>query len=77
MNIALGIIAMFIVGVFMGYIISRHNSHKEYVGTLRIDNSDPEDGPYLFLELSSNPNTLKQFNYVILKVDARNYISQK
>ena len=49
------------------------------VGTLRIDNSDPEDGPYLFLELAegSNPNNFKNRAYVTFKVNATNFISHE
>ena len=61
-----------ISGCILGIIISRKNP----VGNLRIDNSDPEDGPYLFLELSADPNSIKS-KYVTFKVVAKNFISQK
>lgn len=49
------------------------------VGTLRIDNSDPDEPPYLFLELKkeSNPNNFKNKKYVTFDVNAKNYISHE
>lgn len=46
------------------------------IGTLRIDTSDP-DGPFMFLELSKDVNAVASKKYVVLKVNLKNYISQK
>lgn len=46
------------------------------IGTLRIDTSDP-DGPFMFLELSKDVDTVASEKYVVLKVNLENYISQK
>lgn len=67
----------FVLGLTIGYIASQIMGREEPVGDLRIDNSDPEEGPLLFLELDSNPNTLKLRKKVTLNVKAENYISQK
>lgn len=63
------------VGLFIGHVAKRPNP----IGNLRIDNSDPDDGPYIFLELSSEstPNLLKLKKYITLEVKAENYVSQK
>lgn len=71
------LIIIFLFGVMMGYIIAKITSCEKPVGVLRVDHSDPDDGPYLFLELSSNPNTLIHDTYVTLKVNTQSYISQK
>lgn len=71
------IIIGFILGLGIGYIAAKFTYDKEPIGDLRIDESDPEDGPYLFLELNSRPNTFKHLNRVTLNVVAKNYISQK
>ena len=47
------------------------------VGTLRIDTSDPDDVPYMFLELSKGLRAIMHKKYVILKVNTKNFISQK
>jgi hypothetical protein len=79
MAIALFAIMMFLIGAFTGYLIAQIADRPHPVGNLRIDNSDPDDGPYLFLELSSEstPNLLKLKKYVTLEVKAENYVSHK
>lgn len=66
-----------LVGVLIGVIATLIITRPRPIGSLRIDESDPDDGPYLFLELSTDPNVIKQDKYVTFKVDARNYISPK
>ena len=46
------------------------------LGTLRIDTSDPDDGPYLFLELSCDPRLIMSQKTVLLKVNTESYLSQ-
>jgi hypothetical protein len=46
-------------------------------GSLRIDTSDPEDSPYMFLELLKDLNSITQKKYVILKVNTNNFIPRK
>jgi hypothetical protein len=74
MVIIIGISAS-ILGFILGFIAA--SIYKKYVGTLRIDQSDPDDSPYLFLEMSEDPRQLLSKKRVNLKVDVRNYISQK
>lgn len=45
------------------------------VGTLRIDSSDP-DGEYMFLELYTHVDNVKNRKQVVLDVNIENYISQ-
>lgn len=72
------LVAAVILGFVVGVICVRTSIRNErLVGTLRVDNSDPDDVPYLFLELTSNPEVIKQRKYVTLKVDVKNYLSQK
>ncbi|MBQ8132897.1 MAG: beta-lactamase induction signal transducer protein [Clostridia bacterium] len=52
-------------------------SRLRATGSLRIDRSDPEDSPHLFLELSKGVNCFYRKKYIILKVRNENYISQK
>ena len=47
------------------------------VGSLRIDRSDPSDGPYMFLELNKPVQSVTSKAYVILKVKEQDYISPK
>ena len=68
-------IIAFLVGVLIGTIIYAIAVKTASVGTLRIDQSDPEDSPYLFLELDKNLSTIVSKQYVIMKVNLKNYIS--
>ena len=55
-----------IVGIFLTILILR----KEPIGTLRIDYSDPDSGPYLFLEIpQKNKHLITQKKTVTFKVD--------
>ena len=74
MAIAFAIIFAF--GLVTGYSISKLFVKQVPLGVLRIDESDP-DGPYIFLELSTDPRIIKQNRYVTLEVNATSYISQK
>lgn len=60
----------------LGFIVGRATARKDPIGILHVDNSDPEDGPYLFLErLQVNPNNLKNKEHVTLEVVVKNFIS--
>lgn len=59
-----------IVGIFLTILILR----KKPIGTLRVDYSDPDSGPYLFLEIpQKNSHLITQKKTVTFKVD----LSQK
>lgn len=64
------------IGIMVGSIITRIIIRPLDIGTLRIDTSDP-DGPFMFLELSKDVDTVASEKYVVLKVNLENYISQK
>ena len=64
------------IGIAVGSIITRIIIRPLDIGTLRIDTSDP-DGPFMFLELSKDVDTVASKKYVILKVNLKSYISQK
>lgn len=59
-----------IIGIFLTILILR----KEPIGTLRVDYSDPDSGPYLFLEIpQKNSHLIAQKKTITFKVD----LSQK
>lgn len=48
------------------------------VGTLRIDTSDQEDGPYIFLEIDHGKiSEIYKKKHIMLRVNLKNYISHK
>ena len=67
---------LFILGIVIGGLVTAFIFIQVSVGTLRIDRSDPNDVPYLFLELSTSPNEVGKKKYVMLKVSTENYLSQ-
>ena len=71
------IIIIFLVGVLLGIFVSIIISRFRAVGSLRIDTSDADDSPYLFLELSSNVNEVYKQKYVTLRINTNNFISHK
>ena len=73
-QVVMSVIVCFICGYMLGY--SFGSNKRKPIGTLRVDSSDP-DGPYLFLELETDPDFIKKEKYVLLKVDTKSYISQK
>ena len=62
----------FMVGIvsFLVYLIVRS------VGTLRVDQSDPTEQPYLFLELDKPVESVINKKYVVFRVNKKNFISQ-
>ena len=72
----------FIIGIMIGFsiglVFGRWRLHKEAIGLLRIDQSDPDSGPYLFLEVSrQGMSAIYKKKYVVLKTEVKNYISQE
>ena len=67
---------LLVVSLGLGIIIGSALKRKKPVGNLVIDNSDP-DGPYMFLELTGDPNTELNDKEVTFTVVHKDYISQK
>lgn len=72
-----------LIAVIISSIISSlitiwlRKDYKKVVGTLRIDSSDPEDEPYIFLELNKGVGDVSRRSVVTLKVSTKSYLSQK
>lgn len=59
-------------GVMLGSFITFFVTRKKIVGTLKVDNSDPDSGPYLFLEIPQrNSYMIMKYKEVTFKVDLR------
>ena len=57
------------IGIFIGVLLTVFFLRKNMVGTLLVNTSDPDDAPYLFLELSKDVSDVTSKRYVILKVN--------
>ena len=67
-----------VIGIMVGVLLSRFIFREKPVGSLRVDESDPDSGPYLFLELDrSGADAIYKQRYVRLRVELKNYISHK
>ena len=54
MEIYILIVMALLIGFAIGSLITNLAYGRLKVGTLRVDRSDPDDPPYLFLELNKN-----------------------
>ena len=76
MELVIILVIIFAIDIVSASIITKIITKPLDIGTLRIDTSDP-DGPFMFLELSKDVDTVASKKYVILKVNLKSYISQK
>ena len=67
---------IFIAGIIAGAGGSVLVLLKTKGGTLRIDRSDPDSEPYMFLELTESLPSVMRKRYVIFRVNLENYISR-
>ena len=65
---------IFLIGILVGCVVTLFIFRMRSVGSLRIDTSDPDDGPYLFLELLKDVGVVCQRKYITLKVNTKNFI---
>ena len=74
----MNLIIVLLIGVVIGMLVSRFIFREKPVGSLRVDESDPDSGPYLFLESDrSGADAIYKQRYVRLRVELKNYISHK
>ncbi len=67
-----------LVGILIGLLVSRFIFKEKPIGSLRVDQSDPDSEPYLFLELDQGGmNDIYKKQSVRLRVKIKNYISHK
>lgn len=66
-----------VLGLLLGFGLSAVIKRKKPVGTLRVDRSDPDEAPYLFLELEQDGMTkIHQNKTVLFKVDLNSYLTR-
>lgn len=74
----MAIVIAILIGILAGMFMSRFIFKEKSVGSLRVDQSDPDSGPYLFLELNRDTaDAIYNKHYIRLRVDLKNYISHK
>jgi hypothetical protein len=68
---------IFGIGILVGIVCTTVATRTKSVGSLRVDTSDSDDGPYLFLELSKDIREIYRKKYVTFKVSLKNFIPHK
>lgn len=71
------IVIAVVIGIVVGSILTVLVMGSLSSGNLRIDQSIPEEDPYLFLELTKSVSTILHKKFVILKVRAEDFIPHK
>lgn len=71
------IVIAVIIGAIVGALITLLIFTSISSGNLRVDQSIPEDDPYLFLELTKSVSTILKKKFVVLKVRAEDFIPHK
>lgn len=66
-----------VIGVFIGFCIGKTKFYVHPIGDLRVDQSDRDDGPHLFLELDANIPTVLSQKYVAFRVKAEDFVSHE
>lgn len=69
-----------IIGVVVGILANSIVVKNHRIGNLRIDNSDTNDNPYIFLEMDSSTGGTKLISkkkYIVLNVVVKDYISHE
>lgn len=75
MEIIIASIISAVVSSIVTILIRR--DYSKIVGKLRIDKSDPYDGPYVFLELFKGIGDISKRKYVTLEISTKSYLPQK
>lgn len=72
----MGTVTLIAFGAVIGSIFTGIVFRFFLVGTLRVDRSDP-DGPFMFLELKKSIEHVTSKEYVVLKIEDKDFIPHK
>lgn len=76
--IGLALAIGFIIGIAVATTMSRMEWQSKTIGTLREDKSDPDEPPYLFMELDRDGfEKIHKHQQVLLNVKIEDYIPRK
>lgn len=76
MEIVIGIFVL-AIGALIGFYIGKAKFYIHPIGDLRIDHSDRDDGPHLFLELDANVPAVLSQKYVAFRVKVEDFVSHE
>lgn len=66
-----------IIGIVTGLAVSLAGLFFCSIGALRIDQSDPTDKPYMFLEIKKGTGDISKRKFVVLRVRREDFIPHK
>lgn len=66
-----------ILSFILGLLLGKGPNKLKPVGTIRIDHSEPNEAPLLFLELSTDPRNIMHEKQVVLDVNPKSYLSHE
>ena len=72
-ELLIGIIGV-LIGQLSGYFFCCFKMASKNVGKLRVDRSEPDEPPALFLELNTNPENIMNEPYVVLGVEKKDFL---
>ena len=70
-------VLLFLLGFMAGIVSFLVYLIVKSVGTLRVDQSDPTEQPYLFLELDKPVEKVVKEKYVLFRVIKKNFIDSQ
>lgn len=76
MNVIIAYIICAAAGALVGAFFV-HVFKPKTIGYLRVDRSDPDERPYLFLELTEGLDQVLRQKEVVMKVKIQDYIPHK
>ena len=63
-----------IIGIAIGFSFGKAKYHQWPIGDLRVDQSDPDSPPHLFLELDKNVPAVMSKKYVVFRVKVEDFV---
>ena len=70
------ILVIFFLGFFSGCVAGWIFTHRETIGTLRVDTSEHGEDPVIFMEFEHAPEQLKDGDRFEIVVSIKSYLAQ-
>ena len=75
--LTIAFVLMFIAGFMTGITITARIVSKKITGSIRVNDSDPEEPPYIFAVFNKDISEVLKQKYIVLMVDVPDTNSQK
>lgn len=72
------VLVALLIGIAVGIMAAIIFFCQKEVGTLRLNNSDPDSGPYLFMEIArGKTEVIAKSKAIVLRVDLSDYLPRE